>query len=143
MAKLNFLQCHMLLQKSCWFYAQETFIIIIFETVLKISGNCDMFQRTAFVTICCNIINIFTVTFDQFNAFLLNKSIRKKNLTKPKLLNGIYLLVFDKEIKTYNINQLKCIIEINTFILIKKYFNNFVHLGIFVIFLYLVPVFYK
>ncbi len=23
----------------------------------------------------CNIINVFTVTFEQFNAFLLNKSI--------------------------------------------------------------------
>ncbi len=38
------------------------------------------------------IIHVFTVTFDQFNASLLNKSInlhprKKKNLTDPKLLN--------------------------------------------------------
>ncbi len=40
----------------------------------------------------CNIRNyvtLFTITFDQFNAFLLNKSITfKKNLTDLKLLNG-------------------------------------------------------
>jgi len=32
----------------------------------------------------------FSVTFDQFNRFLLNKNVNffKKNLTDPKLLNG-------------------------------------------------------
>ncbi len=36
-----------------------------------------MFKRTAFILyrIFCNIINIFTVTFDQFNVSLLYKSI--------------------------------------------------------------------
>ncbi len=35
----------------------------------------------------CNIRNVFTVTFKQFNAFLLNKKytfILKKNLSNPK-----------------------------------------------------------
>ncbi len=38
------------------------------------------------IEIFCNIINIFTVTFYQFNASLLNESTRlfKKNLTSPK-----------------------------------------------------------
>ncbi len=38
-----------------------------------------------------NIINVFTVTFDQFNVSLMNKSIsflkKKKNLTDPKFKN--------------------------------------------------------
>ncbi len=37
-------------------------------------------------------MNIFTVTFELFTAFLLIKSInflKNKNLTDPKLLNGI------------------------------------------------------
>ncbi len=34
--------------------------------------------------ICCNIINVFTVTFDQFNACLLNKIIYFKNVLMPK-----------------------------------------------------------
>ncbi len=39
----------------------------------------------------CNIINAFTVTFDQFNASLLNKYkfvSKKNNCTNAKLLNG-------------------------------------------------------
>ncbi len=48
--------------------------------------------------IFCNIINVFTVTFDQFNESLLNKNIfsfkNKKNLT-PKLLNScVYHITF-------------------------------------------------
>ncbi len=36
-----------------------------------------------------NILNVFTVTFDQFNASWLNKSINIfQNLTDLKLLNG-------------------------------------------------------
>jgi len=44
-----------------------------------ISGFCDelKFERAAFILnrIFCNVINVFTVTFDQFNASLINKSI--------------------------------------------------------------------
>ncbi len=47
--------------------------------------------------IFCNIINVFIVTFDQFKASLLNKSInfyifspqKIKNYTDSKLLDGI------------------------------------------------------
>jgi len=31
----------------------------------------------------CNIIDVFTVTFNLFNASLWEKSIKKKNLTDP------------------------------------------------------------
>jgi len=36
-----------------------------------------MFKRTAFIKnrVICNIINVFTVTFDQFNMSLMDKSI--------------------------------------------------------------------
>ncbi len=49
------------------------------------------FRRTAFI---CNRffnnVKILSVTFDQYNAFLLNKMISffKKNLADPKLLNS-------------------------------------------------------
>ncbi len=36
------------------------------------------------IEIFCNIINVFTLTFYQFNASLLNKSINKKNLIDPE-----------------------------------------------------------
>ncbi len=57
------------------------------------------FRRTAFIEIFCDIINVFIITFDQFKASLLNKSINfyhfftppppKKNDTDSKLLNGV------------------------------------------------------
>ncbi len=38
---------------------------------------------------CCNIINVFTVPFDYFNASVINKSvILIFNLSYPKHLNG-------------------------------------------------------
>ncbi len=78
--KLNFnshyssLQCHMILQKSFW-YA---------DMLLKkhLQHFCEfLFSFRIFLwiesskVIFCNIINVFTVTFDQLNASLLNKSI--------------------------------------------------------------------
>jgi len=41
----------------------------------------------------CNIINVFTVTFDQLNVSLLNESINfsKAKCTDPKPLNGVML----------------------------------------------------
>ncbi len=35
--------------------------------------------------IFCNIINVFTVTFDQFNVSLLNKSINFLTLLTPNI----------------------------------------------------------
>jgi len=47
--------------------------------------------------IFCKVINVFTVTFEQFNASLLNKSICffyfLKKMTDPKLLNAKILSV--------------------------------------------------
>ncbi len=41
-----------------------------------------------------NIINVFTVTFDQCNASLMNKSISVLfNLTYTKLLNGTIIVI--------------------------------------------------
>ncbi len=55
-------------------------------------------------------MNVFTVTFDQFNASLLNKSInffpKKKSLTDPKLLNSICYKIF-----IFQINAVLFIIE--------------------------------
>ncbi len=39
--------------------------------------------------IFCNIISVFSVTFDQFNAFLLYKSI---NLSKKTHLNAVEIV---------------------------------------------------
>ncbi len=54
-----------------------------------------MLKRAAFIwnRSLVYIIYVFTVTSDEFNASLLNKSMnlfknKKKNLTHPKLLNG-------------------------------------------------------
>ncbi len=76
-----------------WFGPQETFLIIInAENCLY----CLIFlwkqtespkQHLFTIEIFCNLINVFTVTFDQFNASLLNKGYNlttKKNLTDPK-----------------------------------------------------------
>ncbi len=43
------------------------------------------------IEIFCNITNVFTATFDQFNASLMNKSIHlfKKSLIDPQLLSSI------------------------------------------------------
>ncbi len=55
----------------------------------------------------CHIINVFNLTFDQFNASLLNKSINnKKNLTDPKLLNSCV---------TFYICALSCIVMVFKF----------------------------
>ncbi len=58
----------------------------------------DSLNRNLYeVEIVSNGINVFTVTFDQFNASLLNKSINffpKKSLTDPKLLNSICYKIF-------------------------------------------------
>ncbi len=49
------------------------------------------------IEIVSDIINVFTVTFDQFIASLLIKSMHffKINLTDPKLLNSSRLKCFD------------------------------------------------
>ncbi len=44
----------------CWFAAQETFLIII-----NVENSCAASYFS--------LINVFAVTFDQFNASLLNK----------------------------------------------------------------------
>ncbi len=42
--------------------------------------------------IFCNSINVFNVPFDEFNVFLLNKSINFLKKTKKKLNSSVYCL---------------------------------------------------
>jgi len=78
----------LLMRLKDFFYVQERFLIII-----NVENSCAAFkvfwkpwffikifdeyevQKTAFIwnNIFCNILNIFTVTFDQFNTSLMNK----------------------------------------------------------------------
>jgi len=37
---------------------------------------------------------VFTFTFDQFNASLLNKTIKKRSFTDPKLLSGNVCFIY-------------------------------------------------
>ncbi len=77
----------------CWFTAQETFLIIInIENSCAARYFCGNWYILLFrihrwiesskeqhlfeIEIFCSIINVFTVTFDQFNAFFLNKHIQ-------------------------------------------------------------------
>ncbi len=46
------------------------------------------------IKILCNIINVFTVTFDQFNESLLNKM---KNLYKNADVNSVYIYIYLKK----------------------------------------------
>ncbi len=76
----------------CWFAAQETFLIfkMLCCLIFFFCGNSDMFFRilwwiertkTAFtwnINLFCNIINVFTVIFDQIKASLLNTRRKKK-----------------------------------------------------------------
>ncbi|XDV39993.1 hypothetical protein PO909_009159 [Leuciscus waleckii] len=72
MAKLYFqhhyssLHCHMILQKFADLLLKKHFHLSILKTVVLLN---------IFNQIFCNIINVFILTFDQFNASLLNKSI--------------------------------------------------------------------
>ncbi len=52
----------------CCFAAQETFLIIINVELLNIFVDCFCFDEYKVF----EIINVFTVTFDQFNESLLN-----------------------------------------------------------------------
>ncbi len=56
---------------QCW--EQFLLLIIFVELMNIISKERHLFKKTE---IFCNIINLFTVTFNQFNASLLNKSIQ-------------------------------------------------------------------
>ncbi len=83
MAKLNLQQplfqssvSHSQITLICCFAAQETFII---------SSNEHLFE----IEIFYNIINIFTVNFDQFNTSLLSKSINF--LLTPNFWMIVYL----------------------------------------------------
>ncbi len=56
--------------------------MLVMQNFFSQSSLNRKFKRTAFkIEIFCNIINVFTVTFDQFDASLLNKTINfsKKN----------------------------------------------------------------
>ncbi len=66
----------MILQKS-FYYVILVLILVLYEN----SSFCILWwidslkEHNLFKIFYCNIINYFYVTFDQFDAFLLNKSI--------------------------------------------------------------------
>ncbi len=89
-AKLNF-QCHMILQKTFW--SADTHIWLFYSIFSYFYG--DTFphiylwiesSKNAFVFKYNYFINVFSVTCDQFNAPLLNRSINF-NHTTSKLWN--------------------------------------------------------
>ncbi len=59
----------------------ETWFILFF----KIHRWIESSKEQHLFEIFCNIINIFTVIFDRFNVYLMNKNI---NFTDPKLLKS-------------------------------------------------------
>ncbi len=80
------------------FLRKIIFIIINVERVEQVV-LLNMFVKTVIkqylfkIRIFCSILNVLTVTFDQFNASLLNKSINYffilfLNLPDPKLLKS-------------------------------------------------------
>ncbi len=135
-----------------WFAAQETFLIII--NVENSCGNCDAFyfslmffllfvffylihrwiesskeQHLFEVEIFCNIIHVFTVTFDQFNASLLNRNMNvfQKNLTDCK--------------RQYYIIFTLCMCENKSHILTLKEVSELLELLIFLIFFFNLTIF--
>ncbi len=74
----------------CWIDAQETFINVENSYAAK-HFCCDS------LLIFCKITNVFTVTFNQFNMSLLNKSIKffqkkKKHTNTHKILFCVAIL---------------------------------------------------
>ncbi len=93
----------------CRFTAQQTFIIINVAFWWIESSKGHLFETEIF----CNITNVFLVTFHQFNASLLNKSINFFNnvfFYCSKLLNGsknnvVMLAVISKYVLIRNANR--------------------------------------
>ncbi len=96
---LSSLQYHMILQKIfliCWFGAQKTFLCLIFLWKLTLfSGFFDQWkiQKNSMYLKCIwrlkknKHLKAFNITFDKFNACLLNKCITFP-LKKQLLLNS-------------------------------------------------------
>ncbi len=65
---------------------------MIFRNHSHILICCSKEQHLFEKEICCNIMNVFSVTFDQFNAYLLNNYSfeyeLKQEIKSPNLLNG-------------------------------------------------------
>jgi len=53
------------------------------------------FMHLCKTLIFCNIINVFTVTFDEFNASLLSTNFLKKNYFEKIALAANFLTVID------------------------------------------------
>ncbi len=60
---------------------------MVFLSILCLRESSKV-QHLFELKIFCNIINVFTVTFDQLNASLLNK-----NLTDPNICSGIVYVI--------------------------------------------------
>ncbi len=80
------LQCHVFLQKSFKFtdlMLKKHLVVLLFTFLWKLIKKIiqDSFQKHLFeIEILGIIIKAFTVTFDQFNVYFLNKIISFKKL---------------------------------------------------------------
>ncbi len=89
----------MILQKSFQYadllFTKNAFLLSVLKTVALLNLYVETMihvylKYKYFISI---IINVFTVTFDQFNVYLLNKSINFF-LKNPNFWMVVYLLVF-------------------------------------------------
>ncbi len=73
-----------------WSFRNHSNMLIWCKTFLKTSVLLNLKKKSLFeIEIFCNIINVFTLTFNQFSAFLLYKSINFFKKKKKKSLIGI------------------------------------------------------
>ncbi len=95
------LQCHVIFRNHnnihiCFFKKKILLILksIIFSRFLWWIKS----QHLSEIEIVCNIINVFTVTFDQFKAFLMNTNInfypQKITLTPRFWIYSVYNVLF-------------------------------------------------
>ncbi len=94
-----------------WFAAQKTFIIRLktaeynfFRFLWWIDRSEE--QHLSEIEIFCNIINVFIVTFDQFKASLLNKSINFYNKKKKNYTDSKWVAAENKKKLSNNKNML-------------------------------------
>ncbi len=91
------------------FKAVELLYISVEIVKKNIFQHSLMKRRFKEIEIFCNIINVFTITFDQFNAGLQNKRNtffqKNKNLLDPKMRNLKYILYKHHQYSTARVNS--------------------------------------
>ncbi len=67
--------------KNTYYYVENSWVEFFFRFLWWIERSEE--QHLSGIEIFCNITNIFIITFDQFKASLLNKSINFYNFSPP------------------------------------------------------------